>query len=149
MLTRDPREVRTASARAATPPPRTVTIASNCALGPNGSTSVPIHDIKGSTIGLVGESNTLTTQWSYESFGAPTLSGAQSALPFLFGGAQYDPTGYSGSYSPRLAHSLSGGAVPYTGQGYSEFGHVGTPPPFHPGAPSSARLAHRRSQMRD
>src|SRR2546428_3120868 len=69
----------------------------------------------GSTLGLVGSSNTLQTQWAYEPFGAPTLSGTQSTFPFLFGGGQYDPTGYYGDYSPRLQHSLSGGSVPYTG----------------------------------
>jgi hypothetical protein len=78
-------------------------------------TLAPLHDIFGSTLGLVGSSNTLQTQWSYEPFGAPTLSGTQSSFPFLFGGGQYDPTGYYGDYSPRLQHSLSGGAKPYGG----------------------------------
>jgi hypothetical protein len=32
----------------------------------SGSTLAPLHDIFGSTLGLVGSSNTLQTQWSYE-----------------------------------------------------------------------------------
>jgi hypothetical protein len=83
----------------------------------SGSTLAPLHDIFGSTLGLVGSSNTLQTQWSYEPFGAPTQTGTPSSFPFLFGGGQYDPTGYYSAYSPRLQHSLSGGSVPYTGGG--------------------------------
>src|SRR6185312_5290857 len=95
-----------------------------------GSTEVPIHDLAGSTIGLVGSSNTLATQWSYEPFSAPTASGAASAFQFLFRGQQYDPTGYYGDYNPRLQRSTRGDVLPYTGQGSNEFGHAPGYMPF-------------------
>jgi hypothetical protein len=85
---------------------------------------VPPQDYLDSMIGLVGSSNTLQTQWSYGTFGAPFQSGASSAYPFLFGGAQFDPTGYYGSFNPTMAHSVSGGAVPYTGAAAPEFGSM-------------------------
>jgi hypothetical protein len=50
-----------------------------------GSTLVPLHDYLDSTLGLVGASNTLQTQWSYELFGVPVQSGSSSGYAFLFG----------------------------------------------------------------
>jgi hypothetical protein len=52
-------------------------------------------------------------------------SGTASAYPFLFGGAQLDPTGYYGNFNPALVHSVSGGAVPYTGADAPDFGSMG------------------------
>jgi hypothetical protein len=70
---------------------------------------VPLHDYQGWTVGLVGPSNTLQTQGSYTPSGAPTATGASTPFPFLFGGAQFDPTGLYNDYSPTLVHSLAGG----------------------------------------
>jgi hypothetical protein len=106
----------------------------------NGAALVPLHDYADSTFGLVGAANTLQTQWSYEPFGVPVQTGTASSFPFLFGGAQYDPTGYYGSYSPRLAHSLSGGTRPYTGQENSGFGQSGAAGQSRGGGPGGAFL---------
>ena len=90
-----------------------------------GATQVPLQDYLGSTIGLVGSSNTLQTQWTYEPFGGAVQSGTSSNYPFLFSGRQLDPTGYYGNFNPSLAHSISGGAVPYTGADAPDFGAMG------------------------
>jgi hypothetical protein len=89
--------------------------------GPSNPTPmVPLHDVNGSTLGITyGSNNTIGAQWSYEPFGTPYQSGAQVSYPFLFEGMQLDPTGYYGDYSPRLAHSLSGGGTAYNGAGNS------------------------------
>ncbi len=96
-------------------------------VGSQNTTYVPLHDYMGSTIGLVSPANTLQTQWTYTPSGVPTQtnnalagiqaqSGTASSFPFLFGGQQYDPTGYYGDYSPTLMHSLSGGGGLPNGQ---------------------------------
>ena len=56
-------------------------------------------------------------------------------VPFLFGGMQYDPTGYYSTYSPLLAHSLSGGGTAFTGGGNSGRRATG-------GAPSDCQWTH-------
>ena len=109
------------------------------------ATSVPLHDLAGSTLGLVGSDNLLDSQFTYDPAGNVATSGQSSPFPFLYGGMEFDPTGYyhapSGYYSPTLNRLLSGGATPFSGAGIPGQGGRSLPNRGGGGGLSSAEQA--------
>jgi RHS repeat-associated protein len=74
--------------------------------------STPLVDGLGSVIGLVDDSGTLTTQYTYDPYGKVTASGAASANPQQYTGREYDAaTGLLNNrmryYSPDLGRFIS------------------------------------------
>ncbi len=97
------------------------------------TTTVPLHDVLGSAIGLVNSSGSLATQYTYEPFGRPTTTGAASSFPYLFAGMEYDattglyhtPARY---YSPVLQHFLSEDPLGHAAGDPNLFAYAGNDP---------------------
>jgi RHS repeat-associated protein len=101
--------------------------------GSTTTTTVPVHDLIGSTMGLFNSSGSLATLYSYEPFGKPTMTGASSAFPYLFAGMEWDsstglyhtPARY---YSPSLQRFLSEDPMGFAGGDVNLFAYAGNDP---------------------
>lgn len=97
------------------------------------TTSVPLHDVMGSTIGLVNSSGNLATNFTYEPFGAVMTSGQSSSYSYLFAGMEYDSATtlyhtYARYYSPRLQRFLSEDPLGFGGGDANLFAYVWNSP---------------------
>jgi hypothetical protein len=59
--------------------------------GSTTTTTVPLTDLLGSTLGMVNSSGSLANTFTYEPFGKPTTAGQSTTYPYLFAGMEYDP----------------------------------------------------------
>jgi RHS repeat-associated protein len=92
---------------------------------------MPLHDVIGSTVGLLSTAG--FTTYAYEPFGKPTATGPASSFPYLFAGMEYDfatglyhtPARY---YSPTLQRFLSEDPIQFDGGQVNLFGYVGDDP---------------------
>ena len=95
-------------------------------------TVVHLHDLAGSTIGLVDSTGNIVTQYAYTPFGRPTVSGANNANPFEFAGMEYDSTGlfhtWARYYSPGLQRFLSEDPIGIGGGDTNIFAYVHNDP---------------------
>ncbi len=96
-------------------------------------TIVPLHDILGSTVGLVNGAGSLATSYSYTPYGIPSQSGTSSSYPYLFAGMEYDSsTGLYHTlaryYSPTLQRFLSEDPMQFGGGNVNLFGYAANDP---------------------
>lgn len=83
----------------ASPPNVTATMLAGLAIDQNfartdsSGTVAMLRDAIGSTIGLVDPAGALATQYTYQPFGATTLSGTSSSNPVQFAGREMDQSG--------------------------------------------------------
>ena len=59
----------------------------------SGNLSSFLRDALGSTVGLVGSAGTIATSYTYQPFGATTVSGASNSNTYEFTGRENDGTG--------------------------------------------------------
>ena len=83
---------------------------------------------------MVNSSGSLATQYTYEPFGHPIISGSSgSAFPYLFAGMEYDfdtilyhtPARY---YNPRSGRFVSEDPLGFTGGDFNFFAYAGNDP---------------------
>jgi RHS repeat-associated protein len=108
-------------------------LADSATSGQTTTTTVPLHDLVGSTIGLVNSSGSLATSFTYEPFGAVTPSGSPSSYPYLFVGMEYDSATLlyhtlARYYSPRLQRYLSADPLGFGGGDVNVFAYAGNNP---------------------
>jgi RHS repeat-associated protein len=98
----------------------------------NGSQlTVPIQDRIGSTVGLVGSSGALGTQYQYEPYGKASSSGQASVYPYQFAGTEQDTGLYHLQYryySPGLARFISQDPLGVSGSGVNLFAYANDDP---------------------
>jgi RHS repeat-associated protein len=101
--------------------------------GSTTTTTVPLTDLLGSTLGMVNSSGSLATTFTYEPFGKPTTSGQTTTYPYLFAGMEYDaqtglyhtPARY---YSPTLQRFVSEDPLGFGGGDVNLFVYAGNDP---------------------
>ncbi len=78
-----------------------------------------LTDPLGSTLALTDSSGTVTTEYTYEPFGATTVTGASSTNPYQYTGRENDGTGLyyyrARYYDPRLGRFLAEDPLGLTG----------------------------------
>lgn len=93
----------------------------------NGTHSLLV-DGRGSTIALVDDSGTITTEYSYTPYGATTASGVDSENPFQYTGRENDATGLyyyrSRYYSPDLRRFISEDPLEFTSSTLNRYSYV-------------------------
>lgn len=81
----------------------------------------------GSTLGLVGSSGVVQTQYNYDSFGGTAAAGASSSNTFQYAGRENDPTGlyYNRAryYAPSLQRFISEDPIEFAG-GINQYAYV-------------------------
>jgi RHS repeat-associated protein len=95
-------------------------------------TRAVLTDALGSTVALVDGSGALQTQYTYEPFGATTVSGVASTNPAQFTGRENDGTGlyyYRARYfDPRLQRFISDDPIGFGGGDVNLHAYVGNNP---------------------
>lgn len=91
-----------------------------------------LTDVLGSTLALADGSGTIQTEYAYEPFGKPTISGATTANSFAFTGREADGTGLSfyraRYYDPRLQRFSSEDPIEFAGGNSNLYGMAGNNP---------------------
>jgi RHS repeat-associated protein len=93
--------------------------------------TVPVQDRIGSTVGLVGSSGALATQYQYEPYGKASSSGQASVYPYQFAGTEQDTGLYHLQYrfySPGLARFISQDPLGVSGSGVNLFAYANDDP---------------------
>jgi RHS repeat-associated protein len=97
----------------------------------SGGTTFPLTDALGSTIALTDSSGAIQTQYTYEPFGATTVTGATSSNWYQFTGRANDGTGLyyyrARYYSPRFQRFISEGPAGIAG-GINFYAYAGNSP---------------------
>ena len=95
---------------------------------PAGATSHLLTDGLGSTTALADAAGTVETEYTYESFGRTTLTGASNNNPFDFTGRENDATGLyyyrSRYYDPTLQRFISEDPLGMVPRGPGKLNHV-------------------------
>jgi len=90
-----------------------------------------LADVLGSSVALANDSGTLQTEYTYESFGAATTTGAQTASTFGFTGREADGTGLAffraRYYDSRLQRFISEDPIGFMG-GLNLYSYVSNAP---------------------
>ena len=96
-----------------------------------GGTQSFITDALGSTLGLADAAGNVTTQYSYEAYGATTASGTPSDNSYQYTGRENDGTGLyfyrARYYSPELMRFVSEDPIGLAG-GINQYAYVGGNP---------------------
>jgi len=96
----------------------------------SGATSTLLAHAVGSTIGLVGSGGTIGTSYTYQPFGATTVSGGNSN-PYQFTGRENDGTGLyfyrARYYSPTYQRFIAQDPIGFAG-GVNSYAYVGDDP---------------------
>ncbi|MGB8414050.1 MAG: RHS repeat-associated core domain-containing protein [Candidatus Binatus sp.] len=83
------------------------------------ATSTFLSDALGSTIGMVGSGGTIATSYTYQPFGATTISGAANGSAYEFTGRENDGTGLyfyrARYYSPTLQRFIAQDPIGFRG----------------------------------
>lgn len=91
-----------------------------------------LRDALGSTIALTDSAGALSTQYTYQPFGATTVSGPANTNPYQFTGRESDGTGLyfyrARYYSPTLKRFTAQDPVEFQGGGTNLYGYVGGNP---------------------
>ena len=94
----------------------------------SGNVSTFVTDALGSTVGLVGSAGTITTNYTYQPFGATTLGGAANGNSYQFTGRENDATGLyfyrARYYSPTYQRFVSQDPVGFAGGDANLYGYV-------------------------
>ena len=98
----------------------------------SGATWTLLTDALGSTIGLVNSSGTIATSYTYQPFGATTVSGVSSANPYQFTGRENDGTGLyfyrARYYSPTFQRFVSQDPIGVVGSETNTYKYVADDP---------------------
>ncbi|GAA1170769.1 hypothetical protein GCM10009654_29950 [Streptomyces hebeiensis] len=85
----------------------------------NGKTQVYLTDALGTVVGLADPDGSIATRYTYDPYGAPTASGAESSNPYTFTGRENDGTGLlyyrSRYYDPETGRFISQDPIGYAG----------------------------------
>lgn len=85
----------------------------------NGATQVYLTDALGSVVGLANADGTVATSYTYDPYGQPTASGADSTNPYTFTGRESDGTGLlyyrNRYYDPESGRFISQDPIGYAG----------------------------------
>ncbi len=98
-----------------------------------GIVSTLLRDALGSTVGLVGQSNTIATSYAYQPFGATTVSGAANGNVYQFTGRENDgsPGGLyyyrARYYNPTYQRFVAQDPIDFRG-GLNLYSYVGNSP---------------------
>jgi RHS repeat-associated protein len=100
--------------------------------GSTTTTTVPLTDLLGSTLGMVNSAGSLFTTFTYEPFGKPT-GGQTTTYPYLFAGMEYDQQTelyhtFARYYSPILQRFVSEDPLNFGGGDVNLFGYAGNDP---------------------
>jgi RHS repeat-associated protein len=94
--------------------------------------STTLQDALGSTIGLVGSGQSVATSYTYEPFGATTVSGAANSSNYEFTSRENDSTGLyfyrARYYSPTLQRFISQDPIGFGGRDPNLYGYVANSP---------------------
>jgi len=97
----------------------------------NGTLSF-LSDALGSTLALADASGTLQTEYTYDPFGATTVTGAASTNAIQYTGREHDETGLyyyrARYYSPTLQRFLSEDSLGFAGGDLNLYAYVGNSP---------------------
>ena len=98
----------------------------------SGGTMAFLSDALGSTVGLTNSAGALATNYTYQPFGATTLSGTANANPYQFTGRENDGTGLyfyrARYYSPILQRFASQNPLDFDGGDANFYAYVGSDP---------------------
>ncbi len=96
------------------------------------ATSTFLRDALGSTVGLVGAGGTIATSYTYQPFGATTVSGAASGNSYRFTGRENDGTGLyfyrARYYSPAFQRLIAQDPIGFAGGDANLYAYVGNNP---------------------
>ncbi|MEW1722060.1 RHS repeat-associated core domain-containing protein [Streptomyces sp. NPDC093109] len=85
----------------------------------NGKTQVYLTDALGTVLGLADPDGTVATRYTYDPYGQPTASGAESTNPYTFTGRENDGTGLlyyrNRYYDPETGRFISQDPIGYAG----------------------------------
>lgn len=91
-----------------------------------------LTDALGSVLALADANGILTTQYTYEPFGATTRTGVASVDPFQFTGRENDGTGLyyyrARYYQPRVQRFISEDPIGFGGKDWNLYAYVGNNP---------------------
>lgn len=94
-----------------------------------------LSDVLRSTVALANGAGAVQTHYTYEPFGAPTITGATSLNPFGFTGRDSDGTGLhyyrARYYDARLQRFISGDPLGFGGGDVNLFSYVNNRPTSH------------------
>jgi RHS repeat-associated protein len=94
----------------------------------SGNVSTLLRDALGSTVGLVGSGQTVSTNYAYQPFGATTASGASNGNVYQFTGRESDGTGLyyyrARFYSPTYQRFITQDPVGFRGGDTNLYGYV-------------------------
>jgi RHS repeat-associated protein len=101
--------------------------------GSTTTTTVPLSDLLGSTLGMVNSAGSLFTTFTYEPFGKPTTGGQSTTYPYLFAGMEYDAqTGLYHTlaryYNPTLQRFITEDPLNFGGGNVNLFAYAGNDP---------------------
>lgn len=95
-------------------------------------TEALLIDALGSTVALTNGSGAVQTEYSYDPFGTPSVSGTSSANPTQFTGREWDGTGLQYSraryYSPSMGRFISEDPLGFAGGDANVYAYVGDDP---------------------
>ncbi|MFJ9028570.1 RHS repeat-associated core domain-containing protein [Streptomyces sp. NPDC102274] len=85
----------------------------------SGRTQIYLTDALGTVVGLADQDGTIATRYTYDPYGQPTSSGAQSSNPYTFTGRESDGTGLlyyrNRYYDPETGRFISQDPIGFAG----------------------------------